>query len=268
MFLAVVAFPFFAEASEPVRLVPHRAVYDLQLDRVRGSKPVSDVRGRLTLEFMGDACEGYATKFRQVTRIVDADGSPRLTDLRSTTWESGDGATYKFQIATEVNGSVVQQSEGVAERAGDGGISIDVRRPAPARADMAGEAVFPTSHVGRLIQTARSGGRLLEVRLYDGSETGEKMFDTTGIVGARVAPDGRKVEETAVKAGLADVPRWPVTISYFEPGPGERTPVLVMSYDLFENGISGSLRLDFGEFTLKGEMSRLEILPAKGTCAR
>ncbi len=31
---------------------------------------------------------------------------------------------------------------------------------------------------------------------------------------------------------------------------------------MFENGVAGALKLDFGEFSLKGEMTRLEMLKA------
>jgi EipB-like len=34
----------------------------------------------------------------------------------------------------------------------------------------------------------------------------------------------------------------------------------VLSFDLFENGVSGALKLDFGDFALKGELKRLELL--------
>jgi EipB-like len=100
----------------------------------------------------------------------------------------------------------------------------------------------------------------MEIRLYDGSDGGEKIYDTTALIGSRVAPDGRPVEEASENAGLKGMARWPVSISYFEQGNGERTPVYVLSFDLFENGVSGSLKLDFGDFALKGELKRLEIL--------
>ncbi len=58
-----------------------------------------------------------------------------------------------------------------------------------------------------------------------------------------------------------------MSISYFEPGAGERTPVYVLSFDLFENGVSGALKLDFGDFSLRGEMKRLEILET-ASCKR
>ena len=58
--------------------------------------------------------------------------------------------------------------------------------------------------------------------------------------------------------------RWPVTLSYFEPGIGERTPLYVMSFDLFENGVSGPLTFDFGDFSMKGTLTKLEMLPESG----
>ena len=58
--------------------------------------------------------------------------------------------------------------------------------------------------------------------------------------------------------------RWPVTISYFDPTKakgGEETPVYSISFDLYANGVSSRIRLDYGDFTLKGEMKSLEFMP-------
>jgi hypothetical protein len=59
--------------------------------------------------------------------------------------------------------------------------------------------------------------------------------------------------------------RWPVTISYFDrsaPG-GEQTPVYSIGFEMFENGISRALNLDYGDFVVAGEMSQLELKEAK-----
>jgi hypothetical protein len=34
-----------------------------------------------------------------------------------------------------------------------------------------------------------------------------------------------------------------------------------LSFQLYENGISRALRLDYGDFVLAGEMTSLELLP-------
>jgi EipB-like len=250
-----------ASATEPVRLAPHRASYDLELQRTAQNDTVTAANGRIVLEFLGDACEGYGTKFQQVLQITNTEGQQRGTDLRSMTWEAGDGSSYKYRIETE-SGRDTEQKEGSAERSADGGVSVEVRRPQPSRVDLEGEGLFPTAHMKRLIETARAGERLLDMKVFDGSETNGRFYDTLGLIGPRVPEGGRAVEPIAAQAGLAGMARWPVRISYFETGPGERTPVLVMAYDLFENGVSGNLSINFGTFALKGTLSRLELLPA------
>ena len=54
---------------------------------------------------------------------------------------------------------------------------------------------------------------------------------------------------------------------WFKPGRRDDTPIYTLGFDLYENGVSRALRLDYGDFSLKGEMTRLELLPGKG-CQR
>jgi hypothetical protein len=241
-------------------LAPHRAAYELTLSGTRGQKPVAAARGRIALEFTGTRCDGYAMNFRQVTEIDDGEGQKRMSDLRTTTFEEGEGRRLRFNSQNHVNGRLAQETDGRAERSEDGAVSVRLTKPRPFRADLAGEPMFPTFHMSRLIEAAKRGERFLEAKFYDGSDGGEKVYDSTAIIGAAVPPDGRAVEPEAARAGLAGMRRWPVTLSFFEPGEGERTPIYVLSYDMFENGVSGAIRLNFGDFQLRGELKRLEML--------
>jgi EipB-like len=259
-FLTPLPVAMAQQASDTItNLVPHRAAYELTLLSVRG-KSISNASGRIGLEFIGNPCEGYATNFRQATQISDGEGRSQTSDMQMSTFESGDGKALKFTGKKRMNEGRQETTIGSAERANDGGLSIDVREPKLSKIDVDGVAVFPTDHMLQLIAAARNGERLREVKVYDGSDGGAKVFDTTALIGAEIPQTGRAVEEPSEKAGLKSVRRWPVSISYFEPGAGERTPVYVLSFDMFENGVSGALKLDFGDFSLKGEMKRLELL--------
>ncbi|MGL5116096.1 MAG: cell envelope integrity EipB family protein [Beijerinckiaceae bacterium] len=251
--------PALAQATDIVPLAPHRAGYELSLHSTRG-KSVSTATGRIGLEFTGTACDGYATTFRQLTQIGDGEGQNQTSEMRVTSFETGEGKALDFRSEKRTNGNRSQTTDGRAERAGDGGVSIRIKEPKPIALDIDGDVVFPTEHMARLIAAAKRDERIVGVKVYDGSDTGEKVYDTTALIGTEVPAGGRQVEDAAQKAGLAAMRRWPVAISYFEPGTGERTPVYVLSFDMFENGVSGALKLDFGEFALKGEMTRLEML--------
>ena len=64
-------------------------------------------------------------------------------------------------------------------------------------------------------------------------------------------------------AALGKLPSWPVSISYFDTGVGgETTPSYELTFQLYANGVSRKLRIDYGDFTLRGTLSSLEIFKA------
>lgn len=251
-----------AAAQAPPRLLPHRAVYDLSLAASRGARTVESARGRIVFEFTGDACEGYALKFRQVTVLQSAESGEKTSDIRTANFESGDGTSFRFKNETDQGGQK-QVVDGEATSRGDKG-ALSVRLKAPKREQHAfdGGAVFPNTQMRDLITAARAGKTTVSERIYDGSDDGQKVYETLAIIGKRIeggASDG--LEEAARQEGLASLPRWPVRISYFPAGKSDGTPVYTLSFDLYDNGVSRALNLDYGDFALKGEMSRLDLLP-------
>jgi len=259
---AVSFLAFSAQSwSEPeiVRLTPHRAVYDLGLAKSGGSRSMEDARGRIAFEFTGDACEGYALNYRQVTVLQSGETGARTSDLRTATFESGDGSSLRFKTDPQTDGSARDAVEGDAEIR-IGRLTVRLQQPERDTFSVPGEAMFPTAHMNRLILGARSGETTLTVRVFDGSDDGRKVYDTLAVIGRRIAPgQGMDVEPAARQDALLRLPRWPVTLSYFAPGDGERTPIYTISFELYENGISRALRLDYGEFALKGDLQHLEL---------
>ena len=67
-----------------------------------------------------------------------------------------------------------------------------------------------------LIEAAHAGKSLLEVAVYDGSEQGEKIYQSLSVIGRRIEPDKKPEDAAADKDALAGLARWPVTISYFD----------------------------------------------------
>jgi hypothetical protein len=100
---------------------------------------------------------------------------------------------------------------------------------------------------------------VVQARVYDGSDTGAKIYATMAVIGK----EATKPSEDATNAeALKDVRRWPVVVSYFNEASKDTAPEYTLSYDLYENGVSGSLKLDYGTFALRAQLRRLEILPA------
>lgn len=253
-----------AGAAAPA-LAPHRAVYDLKLMKSRGKRPVEAVRGRILYDFAGNACEGYALQFRQVSEIDSGEGKVALSDLRAVTWEEGDAKSFRFNSENKVNERVVDTVDGTAGRE-SAGVTVKLVKPGSKSFDLDAKIAFPTEHVRRVIEAAEAGKTLLELSVFDGSESGDKVFQTLAVIG-NVIPPGEKLPDDAAagNAALAGLKRWPVTISYFEQGSaksGEQTPAYAIGFELYENGISRALSLDYGDFVVSGVMSQLEVKDA------
>jgi hypothetical protein len=122
-----------------------------------------------------------------------------------------------------------------------------------------------------LIEAALAGKNIVELAVYDGSENGEKIFQSLAVIGRKIEPDEKKPEDAAANQNsLAGLARWPVTISYFDKSqpraddePGEQTPIYAIGFEMYENGISRALRLDYGDFVVDGTMTSLEVKTAK-----
>ena len=258
-----------APPADRVLLAPHRAVYDLKLSKTSGSRGIEGVRGRILYDFSGSACEGYQLQFRQVSELDSGEGKAALSDLRSSTWEDGDAKQFRFNSENLFNQRRTDVVNGHAERDAKA-VAVSLTKPTEKKFTVPGTAVFPTEHMRRIIAAAREGKSVLEFPVYDGSESGEKLYNTLTVIGHAIEPGDKVPHDAGGKVpALAKLARWPVTISYFdktdrksEQG-GEETPVYSITFELYENGISRALILDYTDFTISGEMTSLEMKNAK-----
>lgn len=261
-----------ATAAAPVDqviLVPHRAIYDLKLSKSHGARGVQAVRGRILYDFSGNACDGYELQFRQVSELDSGEGKAALSDLRSTTWEDGTAKKFRFNSENLLNDKSTDTVDGHAER-NAATVAVSLSKPKDKTFSVPVGAVFPTEHMRRIIVAAREGKTILEFPVYDGSETGEKLYNTLTVIGRPIKPGEKPPADAGAKVPvLAKLTRWPVTISYFEQKDdkaqqtGEQTPVYAISFELYENGISRALSLEYSDFTISGEMTSLEMKKEK-----
>jgi EipB-like len=253
-----------AETPPAMPLAAHRAAYDISLAETSTSAPTSSsvqtpiaATGLIAYEFRGSACEGYTSNFRQLTEMERSEGDPVSMQVNAMSFEDGEGKSMRFQIDSQG----LQDTPpvvGAATRSADDDTRVVLTKPNPKTLDLGRQILFPTQHIERLIETAKHGGHVLQARVYDGSDTGAKIFSTLSVIGAEATkPD----DDTKTASALSGVRRWPVVISYFDEAKTDAPPEYTLSFDLYENGVSGSLKLDYGAFALQARLRKLEILP-------
>lgn len=267
---AAVAALAFAGAAAAQELQPHRAVYDVSLASVEPSASIVTASGRLVFELTGNACEGFVVNSRFATRVTDREGNTRVTDLRSSTFETLEPAAFTFLNQTYIDDVLASEVKGRAEgRAG--GVAVTLTEPKDTEITL-GRAVFPTAHTLLMLEAAREGERVLEATIFDGGENADTLFDTTTFISsgrtglAEAAPSER--EALAAVPGAEETEAWRFSISYFEKdgNGGEQLPDYAIAFTMLENGVSYDVEFDYGTFSMTGDLVELELMDAPEGC--
>jgi hypothetical protein len=249
---AVAASPAAALAAAPVDLLSYRAAYRLSLDATgpqsAGGPGLESVRGALVLEWRAD-CTGWLSQQRinYVARATEGEGFTQ--DVRFSSWEAPDYTRLRFNVRNFEDGKAGETFSGAAALSAPGA-NGEARYSVPAGSPpvaLPPGTLFPTEHVLKLIEAARAGERILSSIVFDGSDA-----DALNLVTAVIGDGG-----TAPGSGER---RWPVRLAYHDASSDDALPEFEISFGLTESGVLHDIRLDYGDFALKGELEKLEPL--------
>ncbi|MGL5446877.1 MAG: EipB family protein [Rhabdaerophilum sp.] len=262
---------FAAEAQSvrpDVTLQPHRIAYEVSLGPKGASQSISGARGLMVLEFTGSACDGYATNFRQVVELLDSDGSARNMDFRVTLFEDADAKRFRFAMLNRMQGQVLRDADGEARRRADGSLSVVMKKPAGKKTDFDGDVLFPSAMTIAMIEAAQKGARSYQGKVFDGSESGEKVFDVNATIGNKLEGErNQRIEEILRTSPLSELPRWPMTMTYYNDEVGDKVPVYTLRAVVFANGVMGDMNFQFPDFSLLARAVKYEALKAD-TCTK
>jgi hypothetical protein len=243
-------------------LLPHRAVYDLALAKSSDRSGITGMNGRIVYEMTGSKCEGFSVRFRFLTEVQTARKS-FTNDQRTTSFESSDGRSFSFVNQSYLNGQLEQELRGRAERSGNM-TSVKITKPKPFSAEL-DASIFMTEHIALLVEAAQRQQTFVTAKVFDGSENGDELVDTTAVIGRRrdemVNIEG---EPDSVSQLFKGQGAWPISVSYFsvpaKPGKGERFPIYQVSFIMHENGVSRDLKMQYEDYSLKGDLKKFEFL--------
>ncbi|MCL4765883.1 MAG: DUF1849 family protein [Hyphomicrobiaceae bacterium] len=262
-----------AAAAESSGLVPHRAVYDITLVEARPGSGISELTGRMVYELTGSECAGYTQNMRFVTRSTNQEGEASISDLRSSSSEDVPGDRFRFSNSQYRNDRHVEQTVGEAVRRRNAGeIRVELTKPKKRVIKLSDDAMFPIQHSGRLLAAARDGLTVFSTDLFDASEKGEKVYATSAFIGARHEPGYNKSLPAVPGAEPLDaLAAWPIALSYYEKGKDleDAVPSYELAFVLFDNGVSRRILIDYGNFSIRGELKEITFLePDKCTPVR
>src|SRR3546814_5306574 len=106
-----------AMSAEAANIAPHRAVYELSLERSSTSSDVVDVSGVMQFEW-ADACDGWAVTQRSVMTFLYQTGEEVELGWSLVSWEAKDRSRYRFFMRQVENGIAAEARRGRARLEG------------------------------------------------------------------------------------------------------------------------------------------------------
>jgi len=248
--------------ADDIELVPFRAVYDLGLGEGASASALTSVSGRLVYELKGSDCDGYAVTQRFVSRTELAEGQLVYEDVQSASFEDLRAGSFRFVTRSRIDDELSLTAKGYASHV-SGAVDLLVSEPEPKVKSFSEDVLFPVEYLKGLIARTLNGERFFNALLFDGSEDGDQLFQTTisaGDIKFGHSEDGQPF-------GLQGLRHWPVTVTYFDAEADSVTmaPVYSLSTHLYENGVTTSLEMAYEGFSMKGQLVDL-ILLEKTAC--
>ena len=239
-------------------LASHRGVYTLTLDRARENAGIVDVSGAMLFELI-DACESWTTRQRFTMTLRNREGTELETGSDYATLESMDGRTLRFSLTQVTQGAVSSRVVGQAELGPDGSGVARYSEPEVKELPIPPGTLLPNTHTIATLNAARAGQRLLVAPIFDGT-TADGAQQTTTVMSPWQGP--QPVPEAP---SLSTLGSSRMRIAFFEPdgeqAGGARTPSYEVSLRYFENGVADDMIMDFGDFTVRAKLMKLEDAP-------
>lgn len=254
-FVAVAAAsPVPAGAAAGVKVVPHRALYSMSLGSTSQRSGVVGVEGLLAFEW-ADSCDGWTVDQRYQLRLHYSEGREIEIVTNYVSWEAKDGLNYRFNVRRLQNGQTDQEFRGKAALDGKGlAGAATYSKPADRVEKLPKRTLFPAEHTEALIERAVAGERLLSRHVFDGTTE-----DGTMLINAFIGAPLDVAQEA--DDPLVNQPGWQIRLAFFPLDQETSKPEYEVGIELQENGIARALELDYGDFSIKGALQRVEGLP-------
>ena len=237
------------------RQAPHKAIYALAAERMGATADLAHVDGAIYYE-VRETCDAWRIRQRFRLRIVRNGRESEETETDSVLVEARDGRRLSFSVVTSADGTVTERLSGVAtlDRIGGPGV-VELKEPKPDRIPLPAGTVFPTRHFLTVVRAAERGQRSFWSTVFDGSEEGGRHSGINVVILDRKPSPGAAEQRPILRR-----PGWLMRVTYFSPEAEDGRPTYSFRAHMTDNGVARKMLLDFGAFTLTGNLIAIEPL--------
>jgi len=244
-----------AGSGQAAQVVPHRAAYQLSLDRASSASDVVEVTGTMDFEW-ADSCNGWTVKQKSAMTVGYSTGESAELGWNLLSWEAKDGLKYRFLVRDLQGGTMTDQFKGEAALDGPGrGGKAVYSVPGNKVVKLPTGTLFPTAHSLKLLQSAEAGQAMLWEMVFDGSDA-KGLFGVNAVISRRQAA----ADAGTPSSPLLATPAWRINLAYFAADGQAAEPQNEQHVDIHANGVVDLLVIDYGTFRVRARLMKIEPL--------
>ncbi len=240
-----------------VDLLLHKATYDLRLNS-SAQGAISSMGGQIGYDLTSD-CRGWLMTNELEMNLVYSTGQSMQMDLKINTWEALDGQRYRFTVSQDGNLSGKSRYIGKSSREmpkTNSGTSVfaEITEPEKQSVEL-NDVIYPSAFLKDIILAAQNGETALNRTVFDGTAELDAFKVSAIILPNAKEDDTSALKETELKGKVS----WKVFLAFYDLNSKSTLPIQEQTLTLYENGVVSAIDLDFGDFSVKGTLTELEV---------
>lgn|GEM_PF-622676 len=232
-------------------VVPHMAGYSMQVLPTGSGGGMLSGRGVLQLEWRRD-CDGMAYTQHSILTLNNDNGAVFDSTVRIDSWEAADASRFRFTLESSIDGEITEEVNGLAERAGDGTVTVRYTLPEAGATVMPATTVFPWQQMRSVIAGAREGRKQQWYRLLRGEGEGDPVGVSVHIAGPGAPPEG-----LGAHGDLLPEEGWRVVSAFYEDSVAAE-PKFEISETVLASGVITRAEIAYPDMIMRLKLERLK----------
>ena len=237
--------------------VPHKALYEIELENARSGSQIVNVEGHMYYEWSYD-CEAWNSKHRFNVLYEYADSPAiRLTSDFSN-FEAYDASTLDYSAIRRQNGVEYEKIIGHAKTdAGQTG-RADFNNPEGLHYDLPVGTLYPMKHTLNVVEAIQDNQKFYNAVVFDGSDD-EGPVEINAFIGNAIdVPYPENKSALALDKELLSAKANKVQLAFFPYQDKQEKADYEMDLILHHNSIISTMNVHYDDFTVRQKLIALE----------
>jgi len=253
-----------ADPASDMGLVPHRALYEIDLAGTHSGAQIVNVDGQMFYEWQ-PACDGWNSNHRFNLFYEYADNPSVKIASDFSTFESFDGNSLNFTSQRKRDGVLFEEIRGHAlkgpDTTGEAG-DVMYKMPEGLVYDLPAGSLFPMGHTMGMIEHLRANKAFYTATVFDGSDDGGPV-QVNSFIGKRQSVPPEILALPTVDEDLLRDAGYRAQLAFFPLSSPSSKPDYEMTLTFHENGIISEMLIQYDDFSVRQTLKALERLDSQ-----